>query len=85
MYLNYGIQLQNYLLSYINIKFIKLIMIMIQAQNWNLIVVLNQDLKFLSARFQLENQNAPARLESTRNPLGSAHLEKFQLERITSM
>ena len=45
MYLNYSIQIQKYLLSYIN-----------------------------SARFQLENCNAPARLDSAQNPFSLARL-----------
>ena len=60
-------------------KFIKLniryIIIMIEAQNWNLIVVPNYDLKFLSARFQLENWSAPARLDSARKFQSSGSLE----------
>ena len=38
----------------------------------------------LSARFQLENCNAPARLDSEHFQPGSAQLGKFQLELITS-
>ena len=49
----------------------KLIRIMLQEQNWGIWLYL---IYILSAQFQLENWNAPARLDSARNLFSSSWL-----------
>ena len=59
----------------------KLIRIMLQEQNWEILLYL---IYILSARFQLEYWSAQARLGSEPFQLGSVQLGKFQLELITT-
>ena len=69
-----------HLLSYINsykwsYNWLELVIIMILVENWEFYCSFKLGLKKNSARFQLENWSAPARLGSARNLHSSGSLE----------